>query len=351
MGGAEERGPGMTISRVHYDLTDLCNAGCPQCARTNPDGCKPREWLARRACSLDDFRRYSPPDFVAALKTVSFCGNYGDPAVVPDLIPILGYCWSCNPKLVVRVYSNASIRAVSWWRDLARAASGHTLRLIAAIDGTNQETSRLYRVGTDFPTIMRNTAAFISEGGIAEWWMVVFRHNEHQVETAEAMAKARGFANFRSYPSNRFNGKPSFTYSHRGVEHVLMPPTKVLAPRSATTHRVAVDEFAVTEIVISCEARRVSEAFIDFMGYLSPCCHIGRRVFMKERGVFPKGDDWIGDALETFDTRRMNIDEVGFAAARGAYDAFLDHLEAYWADQRPHVCKVVCGKKRPVEVA
>lgn len=341
----------MTISRVHYDLTDLCNAGCPQCARTDPDGCKPKDWLARRVCSLGDFQRYSPPEFMSTLRSIFFCGNYGDPAVVPDLVPILQYCWACNPGLAIKVYSNASIRPVSWWRDLAGAASGHSFRLIAAIDGASHETNRLYRVGTDFSRIMRNTEAFISEGGEAEWWMLVFRHNEHEVTTAEQMAGARGFVNFRSYPSNRFGGKPSFTYSHKGEEYVLMPPTITLAPKSATTHKIAVEDLARTEVVISCEARRASEAFIDFMGYLSPCCHVGRRIYMKDRGMFPQGDSWIGDAFDTFDTRRMNIDQVGFASARAAYDAFLNHLEAYWAHQTPHVCKVVCGKKQAVSAA
>jgi molybdenum cofactor biosynthesis enzyme MoaA len=76
----------MQIRSVHYDLTDLCNAGCPQCARTDPDGCRPRGWLTHSVCSLEKFRRLSPPAFLAGLNSAYFCGNFGDPAVVPDLI-------------------------------------------------------------------------------------------------------------------------------------------------------------------------------------------------------------------------------------------------------------------------
>jgi len=341
----------MGILGVHYDLTDLCNAGCPQCARTDPRGCKPNDWLARRVASLADFRRYSPPEFLAGLEYAYFCGNYGDPAVAPDLPGILRYCWEANPGLKLSVYSNASIRPAEWWRDLGRLATGRRFRVIAAIDGASQETNRRYRVRTDFARIMANMAAFIDAGGTAEWWMLVFRHNEHEVERAREMAAERGFAGFRAYPSNRFGGKPSFTYSHRGEEFTLEPPLSRHKPKAATTHQIAAEDLPRMEAFISCEARRKSEAFIDFDGYLTPCCHIGRRLYMRRNGVFAGADPWIGEVFEDFDMRRLNIDTAGFAAALAAHDAFLEHLEPRWAEQQPHVCKVVCGRKRPAAAA
>lgn len=337
----------MTIRRVHYDLTDLCNAGCPQCARTDPDGCRPRPWLAKRALSLADFQRLSPPDFVAGLENALFCGNYGEPAVVPDLIPILAYCWRCNPLLKIQVYSNASIRSVAWWRELAAEAAGHSFRVVAAIDGASHETNRRYRIGTDFARIMENMAAYIGGGGMAEWAMLVFRHNEHEVETAERMARERGFVGFRAYPSDRFAGQPAFRYSHRGAEQVLEPPTEARAPKNPSAKRLPADELRRTEVVISCAALRSEEAFIDFLGYLSPCCHIGRRLYLRDQGGIG-ADAWLGGALDAFGPGRLNIDAVGFEAARAAYDAFLVHLEAYWARQQPPVCKTICGKKRAV---
>ena len=132
----------MGIQGVHYDLTDLCNAGCPQCARTDPDGCKPVSWLTRRTCTSESFRRYSPPEFLRGLDYAYFCRNYGDPAVVPELHEILRYCWDSNPDLKLSLYSNASIRAVQWWRDLGRLASGRRFRLIAAIDCASDATNR-----------------------------------------------------------------------------------------------------------------------------------------------------------------------------------------------------------------
>jgi hypothetical protein len=336
----------MRIKRVHYDITDLCNAGCPQCARTDTVGCLPKSWLKQQAVSLEDFRRFSPTALLQEIESAYFCGNFGDPAVVPEMIDILAYCWEANPDLQLRVHSNCSVRSVGWWRELGALAKGRRFRLISAIDGTSHETNRRYRVRTDFDRIMDNTAAFIDAGGQAEWWMLVFRHNEHEVGVAEETAKARGFMNFRAYPSNRFGGLKELTYSHKGEEFTLEPPTVRLSPKTPRTNSLDGEKPPETEVVIECEALHTSEAFMDFFGYLAPCCHIGRRLYMRDQGAFRNGDDWMDDVFETFDARRLNVGAVGYDAARAAYEEFIDHLRPYWQRKQPLVCRMVCGRKR-----
>ena len=44
---------------------------------------------------------------------------------------------------------------------------------------------------------MENAEAYLKAGGIARWDFIVFKHNEHQVEQAEALAKKMGFKQFR----------------------------------------------------------------------------------------------------------------------------------------------------------
>lgn len=338
----------MRIKSVHFDVTDLCNAGCPQCARTDPSGCLPKSWLKQKAMSLAEFQRFSPAELLQDIDSAYFCGNFGDPAVAPEMLDILAWCWEVNPDLRLQLFSNCSVRSVDWWRELGALTKDRAFQLIAAIDGASQDTNRRYRVRTDFDRIMTNISAFIAEGGKAEWRMLVFRHNEHEVKIAEEMAAERGFVKFRAYPSNRFGGAREMSYSHKDEPFTLEPPTAKLPPKSATTHSLDGQKPQQTEVVIECEALRTSEAFVDFLGYLTPCCHIGRRLYMRDQGAFKDKDDWMSDVFDTFDPKRLHVGHAGLSAARAANAAFIDHLRPRWQDKQPLVCRNVCGRKRPV---
>lgn len=336
-----------SIDCVHYDITDLCNAGCPQCPRTDPGGCRPQDWLAKHASSLEEFRAYSPPELLAGLESAYFCGNYGDAAVVPDLIEILRYCWEANPKLKLQLHTNAGMRGRDWWVALAEAAKGKRFEVVAAIDGASQATNSLYRVRTDFARVIGNLTAFIDKGGRAQWRMLVFRHNEHEVAKAEAMAKQLGFVGFRAYPSNRFNG-PDFRYTLGGREFVLEPPTAKVAPKVEGRHSIDREEVTRTEAYIDCEAIRKSTAYLDFEGYLLPCCYFGRRLYIHHHGGAARDDKVLAALFDEFDMERLNVARHGYAAARAAYDEFLEFLAPYWDRQEPKLCKSVCGRKRTV---
>ncbi len=296
--------------------------------------------------TLSDFKRFSPPELLRNIKMAYFCGNFGDPAVVPDMQDILDWCWQVNPDLELKLFSNCSVRSVNWWRDLGELTSDRNFSLIAAIDGASQETNRRYRVRTDFDRIMANTAAFIGAGGNAEWRMLVFRHNEHEVENAKHMAAERGFSLFRAYPSNRFGSAKAFEYTHKDEAFTLEPPTAKIPPKSSNTHSLVGQKPPDTEVIIECEALRTSSAFVDFLGYLTPCCHIGRRLYMRDQGAFDGADDWMSDLFDTFDPKLLHVDTAGFDAADAANDAFFVQLKEKWKTLQPRVCRNVCGKRR-----
>ena len=65
------------------------------------------------------------------------------------------------------------------------------------LDGTDNETQNMYRIGTDFDKIIKNAEAFISGGGCAVWKMIPFDFNEELVETAKMLAAEHGFDKFQ----------------------------------------------------------------------------------------------------------------------------------------------------------
>ena len=74
---------------------------------------------------------------------------------------------------------------------------------VFSVDGL-EDTNHIYLRNTIFSKIMKNADAFISAGGIAHWDYIVFRHNEHQVESARTLALSMGFQEFYTKVTRRF---------------------------------------------------------------------------------------------------------------------------------------------------
>jgi hypothetical protein len=97
---------------------------------------------------------------------------------------------------------------------------------------------------------MANAEAYIAAGGSAHWDMLVYRHNQHQVDACEQLARDMGFRWFRAKVSKR-----GFT-------------DRLLAP-------VAWELPAVAQGKIVCHVLAEKSAYIDAQGRLSPCCWLG----------------------------------------------------------------------------
>ena len=87
------------------------------------------------------------------------------------------YFYQSNSKIKLSLHTNGGARTPEWWSELP-IAMGKNHDVIFGIDGL-EDTHSLYRVDTDFNKIIENATTFISNGGEAEWHMLVFKHNEH----------------------------------------------------------------------------------------------------------------------------------------------------------------------------
>lgn len=55
-----------------------------------------------------------------------------------------------------------------------------------------KDTNSIYRVDSQWNKLMENASAYLKFGAKARWDFLVFKHNEHQVEQAQASAKIKG---------------------------------------------------------------------------------------------------------------------------------------------------------------
>jgi len=243
-----------SIKTLHVEPSSNCNLNCPQCARnvlgqyTNPDLMVtdlPTEW----------FTEQLPKSFVRQLEKIYFCGCFGDPCMHRELLDIIEYLKSVNPSIIIGINTNGSIRNPAWWSECAKLLSHERDYVMFAIDGL-EDTNHVYRQNAQWHKIMDNARAYISAGGKALWEYLVFKHNQHQVESAKQLAEQMGFNWFNTKVTRRFANKPI-----KGIEPI---------EESQQVNYEKLD--------IHCEMLHKNEIYVSSYGWVLPCCHIGEEL-------------------------------------------------------------------------
>lgn len=236
------------IRVLHLEPTDVCQAACPQCARETDavfDSTK------THMLSLDQLDRLLSPEFVQGLHKMFMCGNYGDPAACHHSLAIYRWFRDINPDIVLGMNTNGALQNTFWWHELAQIMDQPRDYVVFSIDGL-EDTNGTYRVGVKWSKLMANAESFIAGGGAAHWDMLVYQHNQHQVDACEQLARDMGFRWFRA------------KVSRRPMVGRLQTPMNWQDPRVATG-------------TIQCRALQEQSVYIDAQGRVSPCCWLGSR--------------------------------------------------------------------------
>ena len=285
-------GLGKDIKLIDLEATTVCNAKCPQCSRE--DSSLYNDSTDRAELTLEKCKQVFTPEIIKNLDKMFMCGTFGDPAANPDTLEIFKYFREINPNITLGMNTNGSIRSTSWWTQIGELFTKMEDYVVFSLDGL-EDTNHIYRIGVNFNKAMQNAEAFIKASGNAHWDMLVFAHNEHQIEEAEQLAKSKGFKWFRCKVSKRFVTKP--------VEG-LDPPLHFNLPN------IKESEY------ISCKAVREKSVYVSAKGIVYPCSWIGS---LENNNI----DDYLSELL---DSKNWN------------------KLKNSWSDKPHEVCKKSCGK-------
>jgi len=184
-----------TLSEINFELSSHCNSKCSQCPRYDTQGNVQKD-LNVTHLDLDIIEKL-PLEKMTNLKKVSFCGNFGDPLMHPDLDEIVTFFQNQN----IWISTNASLRNKKWW---AQLGTNKNITVSFCIDGIGSE-HEFYRRNTSYKKIIENAEAFIQAGGNAQWQFIVFRHNEHQINEARKLSEEMGFSQIDFIYSDRFD--------------------------------------------------------------------------------------------------------------------------------------------------
>jgi len=233
------------IKVLHLEPTDVCQAACPACAReTDPKFRKDQ----KHHLTIGHIQRHFSDRRIKSLDKVFMCGNYGDPAAGAYTGDIYKWVRQLNPTVTLGMNTNGAIQNTFWWHEIGRLFNQPRDYVVFSIDGL-EDTNGVYRKGVNWTKLMQNAQAFIEAGGSAHWDMLIYQHNEHQVDECEQLARDMGFKWFRAKVSKR-----------------------PLIGRLEWPRNYQLQTF---EGAIKCHAQQEKSAYIDARGNLNPCCWIG----------------------------------------------------------------------------
>lgn len=239
------------VKVLHLEPTSKCNAACPQCSRFDIDGIKLVKHLQLKDLTLEKIKSTLSTDFVVNLNKMFMCGMNGEPAASKYCLQIYDWFREINPSITLGMNTNGGLRSKNFWNELGKRLNNITDYCVFSIDGL-KDTNHIYRRNVDFNKVIENARAFIKNGGRAHWDMLIFKHNEHQIEECKQLAKSLGFVAFRAKVSRRFLSKPI-----AGIE----PP-------------LSYDVKLIKSTKINCQALQDNSLYMDYLGNLKPCCFL-----------------------------------------------------------------------------
>lgn len=286
-----------TIQHLELELSTHCNSFCPQCPRYLDNG----EVLPGLNLGHLDFEIIKNLSDLPSLEIVKMCGGYGDPLMHPKIDDFIDLFQ--DKKIIIS--TNASMRNHEWWNRIGKQG----ITVIFCIDGM-ADTHGLYRINTNYEKIIANARSFIDAGGRAEWQMIVFEHNQHQVDECQSFATDIGFKKFYTVHSDRFDYNNSFRvykdgeYSHtleKSNQHTtLREEFGVEQGKKYSTH--AIKEYLKNKQPIPCHWSKNKMIYIDADATVWPCCMMGT---MKDKDDIHKNlflkiiQDWQSISLKT----------------------------------------------------
>tara|TARA_B100001113_G_scaffold227790_1_gene187008 strand:- start:8142 stop:9251 length:1110 start_codon:yes stop_codon:yes gene_type:complete len=332
------------VKKFEIELSSHCNARCPLCIRQMLGTDKERPGFKKGHLTLQQMKTFvsqvpNPRDVVLYMAGVG-----GDPMMNPEAVEIFRLCAETGFKSVT-IDTNGSLRSKAVWKELGQISkmSGpdkdrRKMQVTFSVDGL-ADTNHLYRIRTDFNKIMENAQTYINAGGIAEWKYIIFKHNEHQVKEAEAMAKDMGFMTFISEPSVRHYDPKDSSYARNEGMGELVPDAPSVTPKE----RIRYNATTVMAKEIACKVMKKNMMYITHEFKVLPCCYFHSWQVIDEYLIRTK----VGHSSDSMPFFAGFQNDLNYRSLREVMeDPWWDMLMTKWNTCDPVVCANNCNQNK-----
>ncbi len=179
------------------ETTNVCNLKCPFCltGKGISGGREVRHMGFDQAKAIID----DVADTVYMLQMYT----WGEPLLNKDSLKVIEYAKQKN--LYVMLSTNATAMTPAYNQRLINAGIDY---ITVAIDGGSDATYKVYRRGGNYSKVLGNVKNILELKKLSgvttpfvEWQFIVFRHNEHEVDSTEQMAYQIGINKFTPLPA------------------------------------------------------------------------------------------------------------------------------------------------------
>ncbi|MFS4459353.1 radical SAM protein [Bdellovibrio sp. HCB2-146] len=352
---------GHQVYNWHLEISSKCTLRCPRCTRTEYPGTYPVTQL-----SLDFIRRLFKPAFLRnSVQRITLSGGVGDPLYNTQLPEIAAYLKGENPKLQLVIITNGSHKSESFWQDFLGSLNEYD-EVIFSIDGWDQASNNLYRVNSDWDSIMRGMSLAVKSKAQVRWSTIIFRFNENKIEDIKELACKSGVDHFHAVLSERFGGhyrdpvtgldhlEPSEEFrsqiprTQRFKEKFDTHPEKRQAAREfyqeidqsfKKSYDETVQKYSGQHILPTCKFG-YRGAYVDVEGIFYPCSWVSHPFDVKASHINPERilhyKDGFAKYKDRLNLHLRSLDDI-------LQDSLWKELEEGW--KTPENAFIICERK------
>ena len=212
----------------HFEVSGKCTLKCPRCPRNDVE---PVPWI-NKELDLNFFKNLLSPKLLRdTVQRITMCGDIGDPIYASEYLEIIDYIKTHNEKIHVYTITNGSYRKLEWWKELAKISNKYDT-INFSIDGYDNNSNNLYRVGSNWDSIMQGMNTMCQDSSAFVYWAtILFQFNQDHMDQIEQQARSIGCDGLQLTYSTKFGSKYGEAYG--GVNDVLEPRVEFVSK----THR------------------------------------------------------------------------------------------------------------------
>ena len=288
----------------HFEVSGKSTLKCPRCPRNDT---APVPWI-NKELDLEFFKKTLSPDLLKnTVKRVTMCGDIGDPIYASEFLDIVQYIKQHNPKIHVYTITNGSYRKPDWWKKFA-AISNEYDTVNFSVDGYDNQSNNLYRVGSNWESIMTGMDIMCKESSAFVYWAtILFSFNQNHTDRILTQAKDMGCDGVQFTYSTKFGSKYGEAYG--GTADPLEPRDEFVSQ----THRYerelisTSNRLPLNKSYIDHNKQKYTEIKQKHNSFVTPMCSIGNRgLYVSADGVLHPCS-WVSFPYVSMSTDRKTI--------------------------------------------